>query len=281
MSKRPKPRTPVKPKFPTAAFAYIHPGEVSNAFAYCMARLLVYEVAQGRMPPIVISQRCASGQLVEARNETAAFFLDKTDAEWFMCVDSDMGFDADTLEQLILSADRDTRPFVGALCFGLKKDGDEDSVLQSTHYRQFPTIYQWSEREEDGKVAEVGFVAAETYPDNALVEVNATGAACFVVHRWVLEKMRERVGDHWFDKVRHPMPEPEGTRFSEDLSFCIRANQVGASVWVNTGVKTSHDKGGIFLDEFTYARQMAADLIVDKHGQLKVDPVKVRELCEA
>jgi hypothetical protein len=66
--------------------------------------------------------------------------------------------------------------------------------------------------EHDDKV---GFRFIPDYPADELVEVSATGAACFVVHRTVLEKIRANYGDRWFDRVDHP----RGTRFSEDLSF--------------------------------------------------------------
>ena len=89
------------------------------------------------------------------------------------------------------------------------------------------------------------------YPENVLVEVGATGAACFVVHRTVLEKIRANDGDVWFDKITHP----SGRRFSEDLSFFVRVAGVDAPTFVHTGIQTAHDKGGIYLREQEFRRQ--------------------------
>lgn len=237
---------------PNAAIAYIHPGELSASFAYCALRLMVFEMGQGRYPPAVIAQRCASGQLVEARNETVQFFLDGTPCEWMWLVDSDMGFEPDMLWQLIGSADPVERPVVGALCFGLKKNGAEDDALQAVRFHQFPTIYVWAEKDD-----EVGFQVVQDYPRDQIVQCSASGAACFVVHRSVLEAIREKFGDHWFSKITHPTPEPTGTTFSEDLSFFVRVNACGFPVHVNTALKTSHDKGGLFLTEESWDAQQA------------------------
>lgn len=251
----------------TTALAYIHPGEVSNSFAYCTMRTMVYEMAQGRVPPAVISQRCGSGQLVEARNETVAYFLDSTPCEWLWFVDSDMGFDYDTLEQLICSADPDERPVVGALCFGLKKNGEEDAALQATRFHQFPTVYVWRE-----KADEVGFQVVPDYPRDAMVECSASGAACFVAHRSALEAIRAKHGDHWFTKITHPVPEPHGTTFSEDLSFFVRLASCDLPMFVNTAIKTSHDKRGVFLTEETWdAQQALIELAGTKPDPLEFD----------
>jgi hypothetical protein len=40
--------------------------------------------------------------------------------------------------------------------------------------------------------------------------------------------------------------------FGEDTSFFIRASELQIPLHVHTGVRTSHDKGGIFLTEQTY-----------------------------
>lgn len=251
---------------PRAALAYIHPGEVAASFAYCTMRLLVFEMGQGRMPPAVIAQRCASGQLVEARNEVVEYFLDSTPCEWLFFVDSDMGFEADTLDQLIASAEQIEAPVVGALCFGLKKNGPEDAGLQAVRFHQFPTIYLWSETE-----TEVGFQVVKDYPRDSVVQCTASGAACFVARRSALEKMRERFGDNWFSKITHPTPAPEGTTFSEDLSFFTRLAMCELPVFVNTAVKTSHDKGGIFLTEESWDAQETLVALSDEKDSLELD----------
>lgn len=239
------------------SLAYVRPGgdnaTVKASFMYCAMRSLVYEIGQGGGPLGIIDQQCASGQLVEARNDAVKFFLD-SDIEWLWMVDSDMGFAADTFSALVASADPVERPVVGALCFGLRLFTTDETLL-TNRFVTYPTIYVWNEKvDEAGEVVEVGFTPQLEYPRDALVKCDATGAACFVVHRTVLEKIRAESGHTWFDRLVHP----SGKKFGEDLSFFARCAQVGAPVHVNTAVKTMHDKGGVCIDEAWY------DLIKDR-----------------
>jgi hypothetical protein len=50
-----------------------------------------------------------------------------------------------------------------------------------------PTLYAWEEHDE-----KAGFRVITEYPADELLQVSATGAACFVVHRDVLEKIRAK-----------------------------------------------------------------------------------------
>lgn len=233
---------------PRATLAYVRPGgdhaEVKAGFMYCAMRSMLHELGQTGAPLGLIDQQCASGQLVEARNQMVEFFLD-TDVEWLWCVDSDMTFVDSTVTDLIAAADKDTRPIMGALCFGLRLESTDTNLLVNK-YKVFPTIYVWREHTNDaGEVTNVGFEAINDYPRDTVVECDATGAACFIVHRTVLEKIRDELGPVWFDRLDHPL----GKTFGEDLSFFARCHQVGYPVHVDTSIRTGHDKGGVCLDE--------------------------------
>jgi hypothetical protein len=74
----------------------------------------------------------------------------------------------------------------------------------------------------------------------------------------VLEKMHAERPGHWYQPIEIGKGAERGfTEFGEDLSFCLRAKALGFPVYVHTGVKTTHDKGGVFLDEDTYDLQQA------------------------
>ena len=108
-------------------------------------------------------------------------------------------------------------------------------------------------------VDEVGFTVMHMYPPDEVVQVSGTGAACLLIHREALKKVRAEYGDQWFSEITHPTGLKGKPRmFSEDLSFCIRLQGVGVPIHVNTAVKTTHEKGGIFLDEEMYDRQQWA-----------------------
>lgn len=231
----------------TVAVGFLDPGEWSHCFGQSLIDLyLVDAFGSKRMVPNgkQLRQWAGAGGIVAGRNKIAAQFLDSTECEWLFMVDSDMGFAPTTVDDLIASADPDTRPVVGGLCFALRKDAPGEFYGQK--YLVIPTCYELVDNE-----TEVGFRPIVDYARDSLIPVDATGAACMVIHRSALETIRAQFGDHWFDPITHP----GGTTFSEDLSFCLRVTAAcEVPVWVNTAVRTTHDKHGVFLDEDEFDR---------------------------
>lgn len=237
---------------PNTVVAYLHPGEVSWSFHRSIDEMKWWEFARTGVPPIEIANRCSSGNIPAGRNEITQQFLDHTEADWLLFVDADMGFAADSLERLLKSASPKDRPVVGGLCFAVKRTGT-DPTTHAERFQCMPTLYTWHELPD-----RAGFAVIEDYERDAMVLVSATGAAFLLIHRQVLVDIREQYGDHWFDRIPHELPKPHGTLFSEDMSFCIRVAGVDVPLYVNTAVKTSHDKGGRFYDEAEWDQQLAA-----------------------
>ena len=230
----------------TVAVGFLDPGNWSHCFGQSLIDLyLVDAFGSKRMVPHgkQIRESCHAGGVVAGRNSIAALFLDTTECEWLFMVDSDMGFAPTTIDALIASADPTERPVVGGLAFSLRKH--EAGEFYGQKYVVVPTAYEYVD--SDG---EVGFRSMVDYPRDSLFQVSGTGAACLLIHRSALERVREAVGDHWFDPITHP----GGKTFSEDLSFCVRLAAVDIPVFVNSAVRTTHDKHGVFLDELEYDR---------------------------
>lgn len=225
-----------------ACVMFLHPGTYHASFGECLMRLMIHDIyGKGRLISHdfgIIGKRTSSAGIVHGRNSGTAQFLDKSDAEWLLWIDSDMGYPETVLEDLIAAADPDERPAVGGLCFAVKK-GDNTKWGGRRYYTE-PTLY----RKPD-------LAPILDYPRDQLVEVGATGAACLLVHRSALERIREEWGDVWFDHV----PSVTGGFFSEDLSFCIRLDKLDIPLFVHTGVKTMHDKGYVCFDEELYDQQ--------------------------
>lgn len=230
----------------TVAVGFLDPGHWSHCFGQSLIDLYLCDAFRSkRMVPHgkQLRDNAQAGGIVSGRNSIAAKFLDDTECEWLFMVDSDMGFAPDTVDRLIAAADKDERPVVGGLCFSLRRDTPGEFYGQK--YVVVPTCYEYVDTE-----TEVGFRSILDYPRDAMVEVGGTGAACLLIHRNALEVIRARFGDHWFDHITHP----GGTTFSEDLSFCVRLAACDLPLWVHTGVRTTHDKHGVFLDQDEYDR---------------------------
>lgn len=196
-----------------------------------------------------------SGGIPQSRNKVAREFLDQTDGEYLLFIDTDMGFASDLADRLIEAADPVERPVVGALCFaGLRKRQDPPSETHAERFVIQPTVYQWVELED-----EMGFRPITDYPRDSVIEVGATGAAALLIHWEALAALRAQYGDAWFDPITHPTALKGGPRtFSEDMSFCIRLAALGVPIHVDTAVKTTHEKGMVYLDEATFEAQQQA-----------------------
>lgn len=241
--------------------ANIHPGDgVSPRFMNSMIDLLLLDAHQyghvcGRL------DLTSGANIVTARNKIARQFLEKyPQAEWLWLVDADMTFQPDALDRLLKSADKDTRPIMGGLCFALMKGAEQEIV---------PTLY--------GISANADLHRWTGYPVDQVVQVAGTGAACLLIHRTVLEgifnlswtgeyesKYVAQYGEPSGNTVgarMFPPPWPwfaetiTGTDWgdsrSEDLTFCLRAAQAGFPTHVDTSVKIGHVKP-VVIDDAAY-----------------------------
>jgi len=233
---------------------FLHPGHWQACFGNSLLDLMFYDASHDQR--IVshgygqMGKETGASHIHAGRNKIAKTVLDESESEWLFMIDADMGFAADTVDRLIASADPVERPVVGGLAFAQKSDGKGD--LFAIRYRTCPTLYRMAETDD-----EIGFVPMFDYPRDALVEVDATGAACLLVHRSALEKVRELHGDRWFNGLEVPKGSAGSTTFGEDMSFCLRLKAAGIPLYVDTGVKTTHDKGGVYYDEETFDLQQA------------------------
>lgn len=249
MSNRPKPKMADKPVVQTSdervVIAYIHPGETSGYFTQALVNTLMYDQATERHVVGCLNE-WSSANVSSARNSLTRRFLDEYDAEWLLWVDADMAFEHDALPRLLASADTQDRPIVGGLCFG------------ASYGRLFPTIYQFV-KDGDG----IRTVRVEDYPLNSLVGCAATGAAFVLIHRRVLEEMRDRgfnAAFPWFQET-----ELGGMPAGEDITFCIRAGICGFPIHVDTAVKIGHHKSTV-LDHDQFQAQRAALLAAESGG---------------
>jgi hypothetical protein len=257
--------------------AFLDAGTWSAVFGLAWNELMLHDslTSQRMVRPngTYLRKVAGTGGIPEGRNECVRNFLDHTDGEWLFFIDTDMGFDPDTVDRLVESAVAAKANVMGGLCFALRKMSS--ASFKGIRHGIIPTVYQWVELEDES-----GFVPIAGYGRDQVIEVGATGAACVLIHRRVLTQIRESPkggGDVWFDPITHPTANPGRTprTFSEDLSFCIRVAAVGERVLVDTRVKTTHDKHALFLDEDLFLEQQ------ERHADrtTTIAELKEREPC--
>lgn len=246
---------------------WVDPGDVSGRFMDSVLRVLYASqdaYARGLRPDLVVPGhvRIESGpRIASARNKLVRRFLDEPrfkDVEWLLMLDSDMTFDESILVGLFEGV-RDgkgkvVRPLVGGLCFG----GGHGTIT--------PTMYELVDsKENNGSPVRVitDFVSGD------VVEVDATGAACLLMHRGVLEAMSLKYEEPalWFaESIYH------GHEFGEDWTFCLRARAMGFPIVVNTKVKIGHMKSVEMNEQMWRTGQV---------GLATPDPAKIAPVRDA
>lgn len=210
--------------------SYVRGEKVDGKFLESMLRL------QGTEARIAEVYGRISGPAVALmRNLLVLHFLHETDADWLWMVDTDMGFEPDIVSRLIHSANPDTKPVVGGLCFA---DGDYGGPIK-------PTLYNGELLDE----------VLYDYRRDTMNRVGGTGAACLLMHRKALTRFDMCAPMPWFaDEI------VDGIAISEDKTFCRRLRALGIPLWVDTAVKLTHRKVGD-LDEPMYLRQRAEEKV--------------------
>jgi GT2 family glycosyltransferase len=155
-------------------------------------------------------------------------FLDTTTSDWLLMLDSDEQLGVAAFDALIDTAHDKDRPIVAGLVFA------GFGVPGKPYPKPVPAIFQDSDK---------GFLPLYKYDKNAVFEIDAAGTGCLLVHRSVLEKMREvadpNQGKDWCWFWDGPV---NGEWIGEDLLFCRRAKALGFTIHVNTAAVLPHQK---------------------------------------
>lgn len=208
----------------TAVIGYVHPGTVRAEF--CASLLAV--AMEGQTPIASVLAVGSGPNISTARNIVCRQFLEQDEAPWLFMADTDMWFERDTIDRLTGAADPLERPVVGGLCYSENTDqgGGEP----------YSTMYELTEPEPGG----LAFVRYKKWPEDTVMRVAGTGAACLLIHRTALETVEKTSRDRAAPWFRESVI---GDRLvGEDLTFCLRAAAAGIPVHVHTGVKAGHMK---------------------------------------
>ena len=182
---------------------------------------------EGKTPVDAVLVLESGPNISTARNKLCADFLARPGSpDWLFMADTDMVLGPDTVDRLIAAADPVDVPVLGGLCWSL--DGG----------KRVPTMYELVQKD----AGVLAFTRPARWPDSAVMRVSATGAACLLIHRSALERVRLHAGDvaaPWFRETAIGAPL---SLMGEDMTFCLRCAAAGIPVHVHTGVKAGHMK---------------------------------------
>lgn len=166
----------------------------------------------------------------EARNQLVRMAL--KDSEYMFFLDSDVVPPVDAI--LVLLSLR--LPFVCGLYW---------SKRQSSKYPGGHWV-AWHSLKPDVPLL------PDNIPKTSLVEVEAVGMGCCLIHRKVFEKMEKAYGEWFAWTLRGSNAFTEGGKGrSEDIEFSQRVRSLGIPIYVNTRVRCMHifGSGGAAVSE--------------------------------
>lgn len=267
MSNKRKLERPAEDRSTAVTVGWVHRNQVDYSFFHSLVQVLGWDAEHlGRVwRGGFVAERGGTGDLAAARNKGVRDFLADNRADWFMWVDTDMGFEANTIDRLMEAADPVTRPIVGALCFAQRED--EQDGIGGYRTVAWPVVMDWNVVNERG-----GWQIRWDYPRNTLTQVHGTGSACVIIHRSVFEKIRDEYGPDWSSWYTRVINPTTGELVGEDLSFCLRVMRAEIPMFVHTGVQTTHLKP-IWLSEQDYWRQRALTPEPEPQEQMTEWPV--------
>ena len=211
--------------------ANVSPGNVATAFCRSLVEIIRADIDNqwGLWAGTIWTESGAN--ICKGRNDAVRTFLDDhPDGEWLLWLDSDMVPPADIIPRLLVTAKHTRGKIIGGLCVMVQESGP------------IPTLYQYDQTPGSDGLTRVQF----DYPENTVIQVAATGGACLLIHRSVLEEMRESEGHDfaWFREEVLYSPSGKPHYVSEDIAFCLRAGKLGHAVWVDCSLEVGHRKHG-------------------------------------
>lgn len=267
MSNKRKLERPKEDRSTAVTVGWVHRNQVDYSFFHSLIQVLGWDAEhEGRVwRGGFVAERGGTGDLAAARNRGVSDFLADNRADWFMWIDTDMGFEANTIDRLIGVADPVNRPIVGALCFAQRED--ERDGIGGYRTVAWPVVMDWNVVNE-----RAGWQIRWDYPRDTVTQVHGTGSACILIHRSVFEKIRAEYGPDWSSWYTRVVNPTTGELVGEDLSFCLRVMRAEIPMFVHTGVQTTHMKP-IWLGEVDYWRQRALTPQPEPQEQLTEWPV--------
>jgi len=202
------------------AIGMIHDATMDARFVRCLTG-----VNAARRPGLeTLYVESGGGSLDRGRNLLVQKFLQNSTDDWFLQVDTDMFFSVENYDRLLETAEG--RQIVSGVYFANERPPR-------------PAMHRWDETGHG--------VAVTEWEEHEVLDVDGCGAGFLLAHRDVYEKMdhpedyRGRAGS-WFtqDKLG-----PAGQLLNEDSGFCLRAQEHGFRVYVDTDCFVGHIKNRI------------------------------------
>jgi hypothetical protein len=180
--------------------------------------------------------RSQGNQIARQRETVINYWYDQNKSDWLLWVDSDVVISPEGFMKLWNHKDKDERPMVTGVYF--TTDNPEEPLMIP-----MPTVFNFVTK-EDGSF---GLARVHPLPKDKLIKVDAAGMGYVLMHRSIVDRIRESLPDAQFF-----MEMGRGTQFiGEDIYFFAICEKAGIPLYCDTSVTAPHMKRFSF-DEHYY-----------------------------
>lgn len=205
----------------TLAIAWCDNGMVDGKFMQGVTDVMIHSGVN-----ITTTMRSQGNQIARQRDKVINYWYEQNKSEWLLWVDSDVVISPETFKLLWDSKDIKERPVVSGVYF--TTDFPEQSLMEP-----MPTIFWFA---ANGN--EVGIKRVHPMPKDKLLKVGAAGMGFVLMHRSVVDRIREVLPDvPLFSDIGH------GDKFmGEDIYFFALCDKAEVPVYAHTGATVPHMK---------------------------------------
>lgn len=172
------------------------------------------------------SVRVVGNQISRQRQRLLDHWYDSNLSDWLLWVDSDIVLNIDALYLLWHAADSEKAPIISGVYFISKEP-------EGTTMRPFPCIFK-----DLGK-SEIQYL--HPLPEMELVDCDLAGFGILMMHRSVVEKMREKLPSKSFFAEDHGNGD-DNEFVGEDIIFFRKMKEAGIQLKAHTGALVKHMK---------------------------------------
>jgi hypothetical protein len=199
--------------------AWVDNGSVDAAFASNLMTVVMSAMKAGMN--INVLHRAASCNIASNRESVTTSWYEKSDADWLLCLDTDIELTWEVFQMLWEARDAVERPIISGLYFVF--NSGETSMGEA-----IPCIYQ---------LGEEGMVPARSFPPSSLIRCEAAGFGIILMHRSVVKAILENYPDGLlYEEQRLPI------FIGEDIAFFKKVKELDIPFYCHTGALVRHWK---------------------------------------
>jgi len=210
-------------KSDTVALGWCDNGTTDGKFTEGLLAVTLAAPANGMK--IDKTVRVSGNQISRQRQRLLDHWYDNNISDWLLWIDSDIVLTIDALYLLWHAADAQTAPAVSGVYFISKEP-------EGTTMRPFPCVFM--------DLGENKIQYLHPLPEMELVDCDLAGFGLFLMHRSVVEKMREKLPTKSFFAEQHGDNDEEFV--GEDIIFFRKMKQAGIQLKAHTGALVKHMK---------------------------------------